>query len=144
MVKTPPDVKTSTSLTFESNRPVATILLVEDESGLREPIRDYLRKQPYEVLEAADGAEALGIAEGRQQLHVLITDVMMPNINGLELAKRLRQRFPEMKVIFMSGYAEDKLGEPEVFQDSALLQKPFPLRSLRNKLQELLTTRLSV
>jgi two-component system cell cycle sensor histidine kinase/response regulator CckA len=68
----------------------------------------------------------------------------MPQVNGPELARRLKARFPGMKVIFMSGYAEDKLGGPESFRDSVLLQKPFALRALRAKLQELLLSTFAI
>jgi two-component system, cell cycle sensor histidine kinase and response regulator CckA len=122
-----------------------TILLVEDEAGLREPVRDYLGKQGYRVLEASNGAEALDIvAADPGRIDALVTDVIMPQVNGPELAARLKDKFPEMKVIFMSGYAEDKLGGPEAFRESILLQKPFTLRALRAKLQELLLTSLPV
>jgi len=117
------------------------VLLVEDEAGLREPVRDYLTREGYRVLDAANGAEALHLLDSQKlRVDALITDVIMPHINGPELARKLKDRFPEIKVIFMSGYAEDKLGSPESFRDSVLLQKPFPLRALRAKLQELLMT----
>ena len=123
----------------------ATVLLVEDEAGLREPLRDYLTKEGYRVLDAANGADALQLLESQpSRIDALITDVIMPQVNGPELARRLKDRFPDMKVIFMSGYAEDKLGGPESFRDSVLLQKPFALRALRAKLQELLLSTLTI
>ncbi len=123
----------------------ATVLLVEDEAGLREPVRDYLMKEGYRVLDAANGAEALQLLESQPlRIDALITDVIMPQVNGPELARKLKQRFPDMRVIFMSGYAEDKLGGPESFRDSVLLQKPFALRALRAKLQELLLSTFTV
>jgi two-component system, cell cycle sensor histidine kinase and response regulator CckA len=122
-----------------------TVLLVEDEAGLREPVRDYLTKEGYRVLDAANGADALQLLESQSsRIDALITDVIMPQVNGPELARRLKARFPEMKVIFMSGYAEDKLGGPESFRDSVLLKKPFALRALRAKLQELLLSTLTI
>lgn len=123
----------------------ATVLLVEDEAGLREPVRDYLTKEGFRVLDAANGADALQLLEAESlRIDALITDVIMPQVNGPELARRLKGRFPEMKVIFMSGYAEDKLGGPESFRDSVLLQKPFALRALRAKLQELLLSTFAI
>jgi len=123
----------------------ATVLLVEDEAGLREPVRDYLMKEGYRVLDAANGADALQLLESQSsRVDALITDVIMPQVNGPELARRLKARFPDMKVIFMSGYAEDKLGGPDSFRDSVLLQKPFALRALRAKLQELLLSTFAI
>lgn len=122
-----------------------TVLLVEDEPGLREPVRDFLAKEGYRVLDAGNGAEALQLLETAPvRIDALITDVIMPQVNGPELACKLKERFPEMKVIFISGYAEDKLGGPKSFRDSILLQKPFPLRALKAKLQELLLSTFTI
>ena len=129
----------------DQQRSAATVLLVEDEAELREPIRDYLTNEGYRVLDAANGAAALHLLNSQPlRIDVLITDVIMPEVNGPELARNLKQRFPNMKVIFISGYAENKLGGPEHFRDSALLQKPFALRSLKAKLQEVLPSALTI
>lgn len=123
------------------DNPSSTLLLVEDEVGLREPVRDYLSREGYRVLDASNGAEALRLLESQNfRIDALITDVVMPQVNGPELARKLKERFPNIKVIFMSGYAEDKLGGPGSFRNSVLLQKPFELSALRTKLQELLST----
>ena len=104
-------------------------------------VRDFLGRQGYFVIEAANGMEALKAAENfGAPIDALLTDVVMPQLNGPDLASNLKKRFPKMKIIFMSGYTEPKLGEPDAFKDCVLLQKPFPLRSLKMKLQELLTT----
>lgn len=129
----------------EEHRSSATVLLVEDEASLREPVRDYLTKEGYRVLDAANGAAALLLLESQPlRIDALITDVIMPEMNGPELARNLKQRFPGMKVIFISGYAEDKLGGPENFRDSVLLQKPFALRSLKARLQEVLPSTIAM
>jgi two-component system, cell cycle sensor histidine kinase and response regulator CckA len=121
-------------------KPGMTILLVEDESALREPVRDYLSKEGYRVLDASNGADATKLAENHiGNIDVLLTDVIMPHLSGPDLANKLRARFPGMKVIFMSGYAQDKLGASGACDDCMLLQKPFTLRSLRAKLQEIAT-----
>jgi two-component system, cell cycle sensor histidine kinase and response regulator CckA len=117
-----------------------TILLVEDESALREPVRDYLTREGYRVLDASNGAEATDLAENHTgNIDVLLTDVIMPHLSGPDLANKLRSRFPGLKVIFMSGYAQDKLGASGACSDCMLLQKPFTLRSLRARLQEIAT-----
>src|SRR5271155_673642 len=88
-------------------RGVETVLLVEDESGIRELAGEFLRRQGYVVLHAIDGNEALRIAEGHEDLiHLLVTDMAMPNLGGKELAYRLRRVRPQIKVLFMSGYPD--------------------------------------
>jgi len=117
-----------------------TILLVEDETGIRELATDFLREQGYKVLHAMDGNEALRIAQGHEELiHLLLTDMAMPNVGGKELANRLRQVRPETKVLFMSGYPDDPASEEgEVGESATLLQKPFSLDVLAHKVRTLL------
>src|SRR6202008_5050465 len=84
----------------------APILLVEDEHAVREATAEFLRLQGYDVLEAKDGIDALSLA--RQQkapLHLVITDVVMPNMSGGELARELGRLRPDTKFLFVSGYA---------------------------------------
>jgi len=124
----------------QAPKPAMTILLVEDESALREAVRDYLTREGYRVLDASNGAEATALAENHTgNIDVLLTDVIMPQLSGPDLANKLRSRFPGLKVIFMSGYAQDKLGASGACSDCMLLQKPFTLRSLRARLQEVAT-----
>ena len=117
-----------------------TILLVEDEPGIRELAGDFLRGRGYMVLAAMDGNEALRIAEGHEDLiHLLVTDVVMPNIGGNELAERLRHVRPQIKVLFMSGYPDHPtLTDGGVEVQATVLQKPFSLDTLANKVRTLL------
>jgi PAS domain S-box-containing protein len=117
-----------------------TILLVEDQDGIRELVLEFLQQHGYSVLHAADGNEALKIAnEYRDSIHLLLTDVVMPNIGGLELARRLNQPRPEMKVLYMSGYPDHATWSSELVDESvAVLQKPFPLETLAHKIRSLL------
>ena len=120
-----------------------TILLVEDEIGIRELAYDFLQAHGYKVLTAADGNDALRIAEGHEDLiHLLVTDVVMPNVGGKELAKRLRQVRPEIKVIFMSGHPDHPaLADEDLAAHSTILQKPFYLDKLAHKIRGLLDQR---
>jgi CheY-like chemotaxis protein len=117
-----------------------TILLVEDEAGIRELGSDFLQGQGYMVLTAMDGNEALRIAEGHEDLiHLLVTDIVMPNVGGKELAQRLRQVRPQIKVLFMSGYPEHPaLATGDVGAPTTVLQKPFSLDALAHKVRSLL------
>ncbi|HLX83297.1 MAG TPA: ATP-binding protein [Terriglobales bacterium] len=117
-----------------------TILLVEDQEGIRELAREYLRQKGYTVLDAADGNEGLQVAaEYKNPIHLLLTDVVMPNVGGQELAKRLAQERGQIKVLFMSGYPDHATWDADLPDDTAaVLQKPFTLESLARKIRALL------
>jgi two-component system, cell cycle sensor histidine kinase and response regulator CckA len=117
-----------------------TVLLVEDQDGIRELVREFLEKNGYSVLHAADGNEACKIAgEYKHPIHLLLTDVVMPNMGGRELAHRMAQHRAQMKVLFMSGYPDHATWSSEIADDSvAVLQKPFSLDALARKVRSLL------
>jgi two-component system cell cycle sensor histidine kinase/response regulator CckA len=119
-----------------------TVLVVEDQDGIRDIVRESLRRNGYNVLIAVDGNEALQMAgDYPDPIHLLVTDLVMPNIGGRELAQRLKPVRPGMKVLFMSGYSEHSVLEIEDTGSSApVLQKPFSLdvlvRIVRDVLDE--------
>jgi CheY-like chemotaxis protein len=117
-----------------------TILLIEDEAGVREYIAQALAGLGYQVLRAAGGAEALQLAESHTEpIHLLLTDVVMPKMSGRELARRLSTSRPNVKIIYMSGYAEDSAVQREMLSGGAgYLQKPFTEERLLRKIRELL------
>jgi len=117
-----------------------TILLAEDETEVRELVREALRRGGYAVLEARDGAEALRLAENYGgAIHLLITDVVMPNLGGPELAARLSASRPGLKIIYMSGYSEFiAAGHGGISPFAYFLQKPFALELLGRKVREVL------
>jgi nitrogen-specific signal transduction histidine kinase/ActR/RegA family two-component response regulator len=112
---------------FELSGGNETILLVEDEAGVRRVARDVLRSKGYRVLEAADGQDALRIAESEPgRIHLLVTDMIMPLISGRELAHRIQERDRNIRVIFMSGYTDDVIAyHGDLGTDTDFLQKPF-------------------
>ena len=115
-----------------------TILLVEDIDKLRALLSKILRLQGYTVLEAANGQEALALCQ-RQQLpiQILVTDMVMPHINGRKLAEKLWRRNPEMQVIFISGYAADSTTIEGIDElNIAFVQKPFNPSVLLEKVQQ--------
>lgn len=118
-----------------------TILLVEDESSLRNLSRRYLEEQGYTVLEAPDGAAALTISNTYSgPIDLLLTDVIMPGVNGRELARLICATRPEVKVLYMSGYSDDAVAHNGMLEEGiALLQKPFTLSTLRIKVREMLS-----
>ena len=120
----PPKVKIPITASFRGEE---TVLLVEDEEVLRGLLAKFLRLYGYTVLEARHGGEALLTCERHQgPIHLMVTDVVMPQMSGRELADRLTPLRPEMKILYMSGYTEDALVQHGVADLSvAFLQKPF-------------------
>jgi PAS domain S-box-containing protein len=118
-----------------------TILLVEDENAVRRAVSEFLSLHGYTVLEAKDGLDALAIAKDYgSTIHLVVSDVVMPNMSGGQLAKELRARRPESKVLFVSGYAGKTLVDHNVAEPGMnLLQKPFSLRQLCGTVRALLS-----
>jgi CheY-like chemotaxis protein len=104
-----------------------TVLVVEDEEALREVTKRIFTRNGYEVITAANGAEALRIAAGHPgEIHLLVTDVVMPQMLGKEVAEKMRVIKPEIEVIFMSGYARPVLAsQGRLDPGVALVEKPF-------------------
>jgi PAS domain S-box-containing protein len=136
-----PAALVATPVEFKKVEPgTETILLVEDEANLRYLARQYLEKQGYKVIEAADGAVAMQIAVAHEAvIHLLLTDVIMPGMNGRELAQRISEIRPNVKILYMSGYTENVIGHNGMLDAGIrLLQKPFNLRDLKSKVREVL------
>jgi CheY-like chemotaxis protein len=112
-----------------------TVLLVEDEDEVRTVLHQILTGKGYRVFQASSGAEGLAIARlSRGPIHLLLTDVTMPQMKGTELATRLRAERPQTRVIFMSGYNEETLPTDEL----TCLQKPFSARDLTQAVRAIL------
>ena len=117
-----------------------TILIVEDEDGVRKLTRKILSKQGYKILEASSGGDALLLCEQlNEPIHLLLSDVVMPGINGPELARRIKTLSPGVKVLFMSGYADRTIFQSGILDEKAsFIQKPFSARDLAEKIQEVI------
>ncbi|HYM07420.1 MAG TPA: ATP-binding protein [Terriglobales bacterium] len=138
---------TQPALAAEADQPAPgheTILLVEDEENLRRLAHQYLSNQGYTVIDAPDGATAIQISQAHKgPIHLLLTDVIMPGMNGRELANQVSPTRPEMRVLYMSGYTENHIGHNGTLdQGITLLQKPFTLPALKSKVREMLDTPL--
>jgi two-component system cell cycle sensor histidine kinase/response regulator CckA len=125
--------RTTTDLTGQG-----TILLVEDEEGLRALNARGLSSRGYTVIEAGNGVEAIDAIERRGgNIDLVVSDVMMPEMDGPTMFKELRKRHPDIKIIFVSGYAEDafqkSLPDPEKYD---FLPKPFTLKQLVAQVKE--------
>ena len=117
--------------------------MVDDEAGIRELVLKILRRQGYQVLEAANGEEALAICrEHPGTIHLLITDVMMPRMGGPELVDRLQKQGISPRVLYVSGFTGDtNLSARNFPPGTAFVEKPFTLGSLLEKVQEVLQAR---
>jgi len=117
-----------------------TVLVVDDDRSVRGVTASALRRQGYRVLEAASGQEALDIARGLpSRIHLLVTDVVMPRMTGPELAHALTRERPDMRVLFVSGYAEGAMSPQGVLDDGiALLAKPYDIGELAQRVRDLL------
>jgi signal transduction histidine kinase len=116
-----------------------TVLVAEDEEAVRELACEFLKSAGYNVLAASNGAEALALAEGsKQHIHALLTDLVMPRMRGSELAKRLKTRQPQIRVIYVSGYLDYQQSGNEFVEDALFIQKPFTRTSLIARMAELL------
>ncbi len=125
---------------FAPKPAIETVLIVEDETNLRRMACQYLEKQGYHILEAADGAAAMQVCVAHQgPIDLLLTDVIMPGMNGHEVAQRVRSIRPETKILYMSGYTENVIGHNGTLDPGInLLQKPFTLQALKEKVREVL------
>ena len=116
-----------------------TILLVEDETALRQKICEVMEDAGYRVLAARDGEEGFRMTtEDARQIHLLMTDVVMPNMSGPRLAERLRAARPDTKTLYMSGYPDMGNGTEALRSQSNFIQKPFTEETLLRRVREVL------
>jgi CheY-like chemotaxis protein len=119
---------------------VETVLVAEDNDMVRDLACRVLERQGYAVFTAATGGEALQRLEGRQgPVHLLLTDVVMPDMDGMALSEKVAERHPGVKVLFMSGYTENVIAHHGVLREGVhFIQKPFSVADLARKIREAL------
>ena len=119
---------------------VETILFVEDDEEVRQVATRILRRNGYRVLEATNGADALRVCEAeRDPVDLIVTDIVMPEMGGSELARRIRERQPDARILFTSGYTEDAVVRQSFLQEGeAFIEKPFTPALLTQKAREML------
>ena len=117
-----------------------TVLLVEDEEAVRHATAEFLGLRGYNVLEARDGLDALAVAKNyASTIHLVITDVVMPNMSGGQLARELKQLRPQTRLLFVSGYAGKTVLDHKVVDlETSFLQKPYTLKQLSGKIRAVL------
>ena len=133
--------KNQEAKTTSAPRGSETVLLVEDEQAVREATCEFLKLQGYTVLEAKDGVDALAVSTRHaSKIHLLITDVVMPNLSGGELAKKVKQLRPDTRLLFVSGYAGKTVLDHKVVDlETNFLQKPYTLKQLALKIRAALS-----
>ena len=123
---------------FKAERGSETIMVVEDDEGVRELVRLMLEANGYKVLTVHDADEAARLCTARG-IDLLLTDVVMPDVNGSELAERLGALAPDMRILFMSGYSDEAVvRHGELSEAAAFLEKPFTEKALARKVREVL------
>ncbi len=125
----------------QTERRGTTILVVDDEPSVLALVRTMLWRSGYRVLEAAGAEEALRVAAGHNEtIHLLISDVLMPDMSGYELAQKLKATHPNTRILYMSGYRDKVLVEStgKSLSDAPLLRKPFTQHNLLEKISEVL------
>ncbi len=132
-----PEIKSTTPESLQGRE---TVLLVEDEEMVRKLSREILEINGYRVLSAANGQEACQLCESYDgEIHLMITDVVMPQMSGRELAERVLKERPDILILYMSGYTDEAIVRHGVLEDSMpFLQKPFTPDSFTQKVSELL------
>jgi len=119
-----------------------TVLVAEDEEAVRLIIAKALEARGYRVLSARDGSEALELAAGHGGIDLLVTDVVMPDMNGRELSRCLTEARPNLRTLYLSGYTDDAMLHRGVLQEGvAFLQKPFSLGALARKVRDVIEAR---
>lgn len=130
----------------EGARGSETVLVVEDEDLVRKLVRTVLESRGYVVLDAQSGDDALLVCRNHQgPIHLLVTDVVMPRMNGKEVAGRLRAIYPDMRVLYVSGYTADAIDHHGVLETGIqFLQKPFSPLVLAMRVREILDSRVAI
>ena len=136
----PVDLTRTLLMPVEKTDNFETVLVVEDEDIVRDLVCEVLEDQGYDVMCARDGLEALNMAEAFDgAIHLLVTDVIMPHMNGHELAGKLSQLRPDMKILYVSGYSDNEIGDHGLLDPRyELLQKPFTPQTLARKIREVI------
>jgi two-component system, cell cycle sensor histidine kinase and response regulator CckA len=123
-----------------SAKPRRTILIVDDEESVRRFVERVLHEAGYETALAADGLEALEVAKRLGPFDLLLTDLMMPQMAGDELARRLRRDEPKLKILYLTGYSDRLFKDKKtLWEDEAFLDKPCTVQSLKEAVSLLLS-----
>jgi two-component system, cell cycle sensor histidine kinase and response regulator CckA len=136
------DAATSSPVQEVETRGIETILLVEDEAALRTVTSEFLESKGYHLLQAGDGLEALRVSQAHERdIDLLLTDVIIPGLRGIDVAERIRAERPDIAIVYMSGYTELGAQEQGIQKSDGFLQKPFSLLTLSTTIRRALDNR---
>lgn len=116
----------------------ARVLLVEDEDTVRNVVARLLKKLGYHVSSAADAEEAIALFEGGAEFDLVVTDIVMPGLSGVEMAAILKDRLPDLRFLFISGYTSRELGTTPQAPPEPFLPKPFTMQELAEEVRSAL------
>jgi CheY-like chemotaxis protein len=116
----------------------ASILVVDDQDGIRQFQRQALERAGYQVTEANSGLEALALLERGRQFDLVIADIVMPGLTGVEMAGAIRTAFPDQKILYVTGRLDQLMDARSLWEGEAFLEKPFSLAALREAVSLLL------
>jgi two-component system, cell cycle sensor histidine kinase and response regulator CckA len=120
------------------------LLVADDEPSLRDLVKRFLDDPRFDVVEAGSGPEALAVVPDAREIDLLITDQMMPEMQGHELSRRLRLQNPDLRVLYLTGHSDALFDSKErLWDNEAYLDKPFTMKSLSEAIAMLMTGRLS-
>ncbi len=123
-----------------TEKSTTTVLIVDDEPNILDMLKNQLAYFGYNIITASSGIEALQKAEEFKRIDILLTDIMMPCMSGIELAKKFNELFPETKIFFMSGYTSPSLNIHELPKENySFFEKPFSIDSLDSEFSKVLT-----
>jgi len=114
------------------------VLLVEDEDTVRNVVARLLKKLGYEVSSAANADEAIAFFDGGGSFDLVVTDIVMPGLSGIEMSEVLKARFPELRFLFISGYTSRELGTAPAAPPEPFLPKPFTMQELAEEVRKAL------
>ena len=114
------------------------VLLVEDEDTVRNVVARLLKKLGYEVSSAANADEAIAFFDGGGSFDLVVTDIVMPGLSGIEMSEVLKARFPELRFLFISGYTSRELGTAPAAPPGPFLPKPFTMQELAEEARKAL------
>ena len=123
-----------------TEKSTATVLIVDDEPNILDMLKNQLAYFGYNIITASSGIEALQKAEEFKRIDILLTDIMMPYMNGIELAKKFNKLLPETKIFFMSGYTFPSINIHELPKEKySFFEKPFSIDKLNSEFSKVLT-----
>ena len=129
----------------ESVKPRMKVLIADDERAMREVVKRFLAESPFDIIEAASGKDAIAAVPDARALDLLITDEMMPEMEGHELSRRLRLQNPDLKVLYLTGHSDHLFDKKDrMWALEAYLDKPFTRKSLNEAIALLVTGKLTL